>query len=68
MEMNSMLKRLKPTVVRTDAAGLAAFQGDALLVLEISKGEIETGNIASALERLHSIAESRETALRGCAG
>lgn len=54
----------KPSVVRTDAAGLAAFEGDALLVLEISKREIETGNIASALERLHAIAESRETALR----
>lgn len=48
----------KPSVVRTDAAGLAAFEGDALLVLEISKREIETGNIASALERLHAIAES----------
>ncbi len=54
----------KPSVVRTDAAGLADFEGDALLVLEISKREIETGNIASALERLHAIAESRETALR----
>lgn len=54
----------RPSAVRTDAAGLAAFQGDALLVLEISKREIETGNIASALERLHAIAESRETALR----
>ena len=32
----------KPSVVRTDAAGLAAFEGDALLVLEISKREIET--------------------------
>ena len=54
----------RPSVVRTDADGLVAYQGDALLVLEISKREIETGNIASALERLHAIAESRETALR----
>ena len=48
----------RPSVVRTAADGLAAFEGDALLVLEISKSEIETGNIASALERLHAIAES----------
>lgn len=52
------------TVVRTDATGLASFAGDALLVLEISKREIETAYIASALERLHVIAESREAALR----
>lgn len=51
----------RPSVVRTDADGLAAFQGDALLVLEISKREIETGNIASALERLHAIAECHST-------
>lgn len=53
-----------PSVVRADDAGLAAYEGDALLVLEISKREIDTGKITSSLERLHAIAESREAALR----
>ncbi|RYE40856.1 MAG: DUF1817 domain-containing protein [Hyphomicrobiales bacterium] len=59
-----MPNRRTPTVLRTDASGLANFTGEALLVLEISKHEIEAGMIASVLERLHVIAESKETALR----
>ena len=64
MEMRTMQNPPKPTVIRTDATGLASFTDDALLVLEISKREIEAGSIASSLERLHAVAESRETALR----
>lgn len=39
-------------------------EGPALVVLPISRAEIEAGNIASALERLHSLAESREAVYR----
>lgn len=50
--------------MRVDSDGLADFTGDALLVLEITRAEVESGNIASALDRLLVVAESRETALR----
>lgn len=53
-----------PQIILTNAAGLADFNGTALLVLSISKDEITSGNVASALERLYVIAETRETALR----
>lgn len=54
----------RPSIVLTDASGLADFTGSALLILEITRQEIEARNVASALERLHVIAETSESALR----
>lgn len=58
----SILKILN--IVITDADGLAANTEPALLVLKITREEIESGNYASALERLMVLADSRENALR----
>lgn len=51
-------------LILTDAEGLANFTESALLVLQLSRCEVEAGNVASALERLHVVAETRESALR----
>ena len=51
-------------IILTDAQGLADNDTPALLLLQISRSEVETGNIASALERLHVVAETRESVLR----
>lgn len=48
----------------TVAEGLAANIESALLVLLISRHEIETGNYTSSLERLLVMADSRENTLR----
>lgn len=53
-----------PKVIMTDAEGLAANIESALLVLLISRHEIETGNYTSSLERLLVMADSRENTLR----
>lgn len=47
-----------------DANGFANNTEDALVVLMISRREIETGNIASAIERLHVLTDSRENVMR----
>jgi hypothetical protein len=50
--------------LRTDADGLANSTGEVIVVLELSRREIETGNIASALERLMVMTDTKENALR----
>ncbi len=58
---------LKPRtigVVRTDADGFADNTAKALVILELSRREIDSGNIAGALERLHVLTDSAENVLR----
>ena len=50
------------SITLTDADGLASFTDAAMLVLYLSREEVESGNVASALERLHIIADTRESA------
>ncbi|WP_427772053.1 hypothetical protein [Comamonas thiooxydans] len=47
-----MSKDPKIILMRTDAEGLANFNDEALVVLDLTRTEIEAGNISSALERL----------------
>jgi hypothetical protein len=47
-----------------DADGLADNSADALVVLMITRREIESGHIASAIERLHVLTDSRENVIR----
>lgn len=54
----------KILLMRTDADGLANFNEEALVVLDLTRTEIEAGNISSALERLMALTDSKETALR----
>lgn len=51
-------------VLRTNADGLAAMSMPALLVLEVSRTEIESGLYSSALERLLVLTDSQSHALR----
>lgn len=51
-------------VLRVDADGLAANTGPALVVLDISRSEIERCHIASALERLHVLTDTAENTRR----
>ena len=51
-------------LIPTDADGLAQNSEEAFIVLDISRGEIESGNIASVLERLHILTDSAENARR----
>lgn len=48
----------------TDAEGLAHNTDEALIVLDITRHEIESGNIASVLERLHVLTDSAENVRR----
>ena len=48
----------------TDAHGLASFTDSALIVLNLTRQEVEDANVASALERLHIIADTLESAMR----
>jgi len=48
----------------TDAEGLAHNTDEALIVLDIIRHEIESGNIASVLERLHVLTDSAENVRR----
>ena len=52
------------SITLTNADGLAGFTDSALIVLNLTREEVECGNIASALERLHILADTRESALR----
>ena len=52
------------SITRTDADGLASFTDAAMLVLYLSREEVESANVASALERLHIIVDTRESAMR----
>jgi len=47
-----------------DADGLADNTDPALVVIDITRQEIESGSIASTLERLHVLTDSRENVLR----
>ena len=51
------------SITLTDADGLASFTDAAMLVLYLSREEVESANVASALERLHIIADTRESAM-----
>lgn len=51
-------------VILTDADGLASFNESALLVLTLTRQEIEDASVASALERLHLITDTRESSMR----
>ena len=46
-------------LIFTDAEGLAHNSDEALIVLDITRHEIESGNIASVLERLHVLISGR---------
>lgn len=50
----------EPRFSLTDADGLADNTDPAFIVLDIRRRDIETGNIASALERLHALTDSSE--------
>ncbi len=51
-------------VVRTDADGFADDTDKALVILELPRREVESGNIAGALERLHVLTDSAANVLR----
>jgi len=53
-----------PHILHTDADGFAENTERAFLIVEISRRDIESGNIASVLERLLVMTDSRENALR----
>lgn len=53
-----------PSIILTDAEGLAHNSDEALIVLDITRHEIESGNIASVLERLHVLTDSAENVRR----
>lgn len=59
-----MQENTSPFIILTDAHGLESSTKDALVVLALTREEIESGLFASALERLHVLAGSRESALR----
>lgn len=49
-----------PTVIRLNADSFAHNTKPALIIFEISKEDINSGNISSALERLHVLTDSVE--------
>lgn len=51
-------------IIHTDADDLDSMTGDCLLVLEISRKEIEDCNFTSSLERLMVLTETRDSTLR----
>jgi hypothetical protein len=53
-----------PSLIFTDADGLAENTEHAVLVLDISQKEIKSGNVASTLERLMVIADNKESVYR----
>lgn len=59
-----MSKRPAPTIILTDADGFSQITEPALLVLQISRQEIESCNYTSSLERLMVMTDSRENTLR----
>lgn len=50
------------TLLLTNADGLASNTEPAFVVLVITRKEVESGSIASALERLHVLTDTRENA------
>jgi len=52
----------KPHLTLTDAEGLANNTEPAIIVLDIRRRDIETGNIASSLVRLHVLTDNAEIA------
>ncbi|MDP1573058.1 MAG: DUF1817 domain-containing protein [Pseudomonadota bacterium] len=52
-----------PRLTLIDADGLADNTEPAIIVLDIRRQDIETGNIASAMERLHVLTDSAENTL-----
>ena len=59
-----MTAKLSASLIRTDADGLAANTEAAVLVLDITRREIESGSVASALERLLVMVDNREAVYR----
>lgn len=53
-----------PSIILTNADGLAHNSDAALIVFDITQHEIESGNIASVLERLHVLTDSAENVRR----
>lgn len=51
-------------ILFTDADGLADNEEDAIVILSIRRRDVETRSLASALERLHVLTDSRENVLR----
>jgi len=52
-----------PMFLLTDADGLASNTEPAIIVLDITRKEVESGSIGSVLERLHVLTDTRENAL-----
>ncbi|KLR57302.1 chlororespiratory reduction 6 domain-containing protein [Diaphorobacter sp. J5-51] len=52
-----------PTIILTDSDGLAHNTEPTMLILQIERDDIEKGNIASTLEKLLIISDTRENAL-----
>lgn len=57
-------RKLEIVVICTDTDGIAANTESAMVVLDISRREIESGNISSALDRLLVLSDTREAADR----
>lgn len=53
-----------PQILLTDADGLASLTEPALLILDITKKDIRSGNIASVLERLHVLTDTPGSVVR----
>lgn len=58
-----MPQKSLPTIILTDADGLAHNTQQSMLILQIERADIENGNIASTLEKLHIVSDTRENAL-----
>lgn len=54
----------KIKILFTDVDGLADNEEDAIVILSIRRRDVETRSLASALERLHVLTDSRENMLR----
>jgi len=52
-----------PMILLTDADGLASNTEPAIIVLDITRKEVESGSIGSVLERLHVLTDTRENSL-----
>lgn len=54
----------EPIIKLTDADGFAHNTEKAFVILEIARADVETRNIASVLERLYILTDSRENVIR----
>lgn len=59
-----MKHKNRPRIVITDANGLANNAEHAFLILDITRKEVEAGNIASVLDRLHVLTDTVENVMR----